>query len=274
MTGAGVVVVDDPGDPRLADYRDLTDVELRRRVEPAHGLFVAEGEVVIRRAVAAGFRPRSVLMEPRWLGSLADLTEGLDAPVLLASPELLRSVTGYRVHRGALAAMARRPLPSVTAVTEPASRLLLLEGLVDHTNVGAVFRSAAALGFDGVLVDPTCADPLYRRSVRVSMGTVFAVPWTRLADWPGTLDRLRTQGFVVAALTPSPDAEPLGAFASRAPDRLVLALGAEGGGLSRPALDRVDVSVRIPMARGVDSLNVAAACAVACYALSQRPEPG
>lgn len=272
MTGT-VAHVDDPDDERLRDYRDLTDVALRRRLEPEHGLFVAEGEKVIRRAIDAGYRPRSFLMAERWRPSLADVTANSDSPVLVAPEAVLESVTGYRVHRGALAAMQRRPLPEVGAVVGPARRVVLLEGIVDHTNVGAVFRSAAALGFDAVLVDPTCADPLYRRAVRVSMGTVFAVPWTRLRDWPGDLDRLRADGFTVVALTPRAEAVPLPELAAAPPERLVLALGTEGEGLSEAALARVDLAVRIPMTAGVDSLNVAAASAVACYALSASADP-
>lgn len=263
--------VRDVADERLHDYRDLTDVALRRRLEPEHGLFMAEGEKVVRRAMAAGYRPRSFLMAERWLASLADVLEVSGAPVLVAPDDVLEEVTGYHVHRGALAAMHRRVLPTLEEVVAGADRVLLLEAIVDHTNVGAVFRSAAGLGFDAVLVDPTCADPLYRRSVRVSMGTVFAVPWTRLTDLAGDLDRLRADGFTVAALAPRADAVTLGALAAAPPHRLVLALGTEGAGLSQAALDRVDVTVQIPMSAGVDSLNVAAAAAVACYALSRAP---
>jgi tRNA G18 (ribose-2'-O)-methylase SpoU len=259
--------VTDAADPRLADYRDLTDVRLRKLVEPEQGLFIAEGEKVIRRAVDAGYRPRSFLMADRWLDRLDDVVSATDAPVYTGDESVLESVTGYRVHRGALAAMHRRPLPPASEVLAGARRVVLLEGVVDHTNVGAVFRSVAAMGFDAVLVDPTCADPLYRRSVRVSMGTVFAVPWTRLAPWPSALAALRTQGFTVAALTPGPDAVPLDEVAAAPPERLVLALGTEGEGLSPAALGHCTLAVRIPMADGVDSLNVAAASAVACYAL-------
>lgn len=267
---AASVRVTDIDDPRVADYRNLTDVALRRALEPAHGLFVAEGEAVIRRAVGAGYRPRSFLMAPRWREALEDVTDAADAPVFLADERVLEGVTGYPVHRGALAAMQRLPLPTVASVLAGAGRVVLLEGIVDHTNVGAVFRSVAALGFDAVLVDPTCADPLYRRSVRVSMGAVFAVPWTRLAPWPSGLDTLRADGFTVAALTPSADAVPLDAFARDAPHRLVLALGTEGSGLSPAVTSRASRAVRIPMAAGVDSLNIAAAAAVACYVLSPR----
>jgi tRNA G18 (ribose-2'-O)-methylase SpoU len=256
-------------DPLVADYRNLTDVALRRRLEPELGLFIAEGAAVIRRALAAGYRPRSFLMAQRWVDDLRDVV-GDSAPLLVADEPVLTAVTGYRVHRGALAAMHRRPLPAPADVLRDARRVVLLEGIVDHANVGAVFRSAAGLGFDAVLVDASCADPLYRRSVRVSMGTVFAVPWTRLPHWPDDVADLRRAGFVVAALTPSRDAVPLPDLVDAAPDRLVLALGTEGDGLSATAVTAADLAVQIPMAGGVDSLNVGAAAAVACYALRPR----
>lgn len=258
-----------PDDPRVADYRALTDVGLRRRLEPENGLFMAESHQVIGRALAAGYPVRSVLTTARWLPAVADLQLPAEAVVFTAADDVVQQITGYRVHRGALAAMQRRPLPSPAAVLAGARRVVLLEGVVDHTNVGAVFRSVAGLGFDAVLVDPTCADPLYRRSVRVSMGTVFAVPWTRLTRWPEGLADLRRAGFTVAALTPHPGAIDLSDYARSAPERLVLALGTEGDGLSGSAVAAADVSVRIPMAAGVDSLNVGAAAAVACYALRQ-----
>lgn len=259
--------VDDVDDPRVADYRHLTDVGLRRRKEPAEGLFMAESHQVIARALAAGYPVRSVLTTPRWL----DAVEALDLPagttLLLADEPLVNEITGYRVHRGALAAMSRLPLPAVADVVRDAHRIVVLEGVVDHTNVGAVFRSAAGLGFDAVLVDPTCADPLYRRSVRVSMGAVFALPWTRIVEWPAQLTDLAAAGWEIVALTPRPDAEELAVVAASPPDRLALLLGSEGPGLSPAALDAVTRHVRIPMSNGVDSLNVAAAAAVAFYAL-------
>ncbi|MDQ1628578.1 MAG: hypothetical protein QOI54_2322 [Actinomycetota bacterium] len=258
--------VDDPHDPRLSDYVGLTDVALRRRTEPALGLFMAEGEKVIRRAVDAGYRLRSVLLEARWVAALRDVLDGSDAPVYVASPALLEGVTGYPVHRGALAAMDRRALPSVADVLRGARRVVVLEDIVNHTNVGAVFRSAAAMGVDAVLVSPRCADPLYRRSVKVSMGTVFQVPWTRLEPWPDGLHRLRAAGFVVAALTPALDSVELGELSRTVPDRLALLLGTEGDGLSPASVAAADLVVRIPMAGAVDSLNVAAAAAVALWA--------
>ena len=261
--------VTDPADPALADYRDLTDVELRRRLEPDGGLFIAEGEKVIRRAVAAGHRPRSVLTEPRWLGPMHDLIVELEAarvPVYTAEAAVLRSVTGYQVHRGALAAMHRPSLPPPRSLLAGANRVLACIDMVDHANVGAVFRSAAALGVDAVVVSAACADPLYRRAIKVSMGTVLTQPWTRMP--PGDVaTMLRDSGFTVAALTPAADALDLGTLAEGVPDRLALLLGTEGDGLSAELAGSADLRVRIPMAPGVDSLNVAAAAAVACWAL-------
>jgi len=254
----------------LGDYVDLTDVELRRRKEPAEGLFVAEGEKVIRRAVAAGYPVRSLLLEEKWLPALSDLLDQVDAPVYVAEPDTLRRVTGYSVHRGALAAMSRLPLPPPLDLARSARTVAVLEDLVDHTNVGAVFRSAAGLGVDAVLVGPRCADPLYRRSVKVSMGAVFSVPWSRLDAWPAALSDVRASGHTLLALTPAADATAIGDLPPAVTDRYALLVGSEGPGLSQAALDAADHRVRIPMSGGVDSLNAAAASAVAFYALSQR----
>jgi tRNA G18 (ribose-2'-O)-methylase SpoU len=262
--------IDDLEDPRLLDFVGLTDVTLRRRSEPEQGLYIAESEKVIRRALAAGHRVRAYLMAERWLTELADLVQGAEAddvPVFVADHEVIERLTGFHLHRGALASMERPELPTVASVLAGARRLLVLEDVVDHTNVGAVFRSAAALGIDGVLVTPRCADPLYRRSIRVSMGTVFQVPWTRVDPWPAGAAVLRGAGFTIAALALSPEAVDLDVFASTAPERLALVLGTEGDGLSGRTLAEVDTLVRIPMAGGVDSLNVAAAGAVAAWAL-------
>jgi len=268
-----VIHVDDPLDPRLADYTHLTDVALRSRREPAQGLYLAESSEVIRRAVEAGHTARSMLMAEKWLPSMADVIEALGGgedgslPVYVADADVLRSITGFHLHRGALAAMHRpAPLP-VADVIAGARRVVVLEDIVDHTNVGAIFRSVAALGADAVLVSPRCADPLYRRSVRVSMGTVFQVPWTRLEEWPGGLDALRSEGFDVAALALADDAVSLDDFIVDPPPKVALVLGAEGDGLTRAALQSADVVVRVPMSGGVDSLNVAAASAVALWAL-------
>ena len=266
--------VTDPADPRLLDYVGLTDVALRRRTEPERGLYIAESEKVIRRALAAGHRPRSYLMAERWLTDLADLVEAAEAdgvPVFVGEHEIIESLTGFHLHRGALAAMHRPVLPTVAAALDGARRVLVLEDVVDHTNVGAVFRSAAALGVDAVLVTPRCADPLYRRAIRVSMGTVFQVPWTRIDPWPGGIADLHSLGFHVAALALSEDSVGLDALAAHPPERLALVLGTEGDGLSRRTVASVDTVVRIPMAGGVDSLNVAAAGAVAAWALRVSP---
>jgi len=269
--------ITDPTDERLADYVSLTDVALRSRHEPSKGLYIAESSTVLRRALGAGHRPRSVLLSPRWLpdlvATLAALPDdGTTVPVYVAEPDVLAAITGFNVHRGALASMHRPALASVHDLITAARggtgarRVAILEDIVDHTNVGAIFRSAAALGVDAVLVTPRCADPLYRRSVRVSMGTVFQVPWTRLETWPGGLDDLRAAGFTVAALALADDAVSLDDVVAAPPERLALMLGTEGDGLSRGAVEAADLVVRIPMAGGVDSLNVAAASAVAFWA--------
>jgi tRNA G18 (ribose-2'-O)-methylase SpoU len=263
-----------PGDPRLGDYLRLTDVALRRVKEPAEGMFIAEGEKVIRRALAAGYPLRSLLLEEKWLEGLADVVAAADVPVYLAAREVLDAATGYAVHRGALAAMSRTALPAVADLVAGASRLAVLEDFVDHTNVGSAFRSAAGMGVDAVLVTPRCADPLYRRSVKVSMGAVFQVPWTRIEPWPQAIDVLHDQGFTTAALTLQEDAITLDELAASPPDRLALIFGTEGDGLRSTTVAAADVAVRIPMAGGVDSLNVAAAAAVAFYATAATGHEG
>jgi len=262
-----IVPVDDPADERLRDYTRLTDVALRRVLEPAGGLYLAESATVIERALAAGHRPRSVLLQEKWLPGLEELLAGHDAPVYLASPEVIERVTGFAVHRGALASFHRPPLPDVADVLADARRVVVLEDVVNHTNVGAVFRAVAGLGADAVLVTPRCADPLYRRSVRVSMGAVLQIPWTRLPEWPEGARRLHEAGFELAALALDDGAVPLDAYVRDAPERIALLLGTEGDGLSARALASADRVVTIPMSRGVDSLNVAAASAVALWAL-------
>ncbi|PHP51841.1 TrmH family RNA methyltransferase [Actinomyces ruminis] len=280
-------VLEDATDPRLADYTRLTDVALRRRLETERGLYMAESTKVITRAVAAGHTPRSFLMAPRHWEQMRPVIaaaagcggrdDGGEVPVFIAPEETLETLTGFHLHRGALAAMHRPALAGVTELLAGARggagarRIAILEDLVDHTNVGAVFRSAAALGIDAVLVTPRCADPLYRRSVRVSMGTVFQVPWTRIERWP-VLDELHAGGWTVAALALSDDSIGLDDFAA-APactdpeGKVAVVLGAEGDGLSHRTITAADAVVRIPMAGGVDSLNVAAAAAVAFWAL-------
>jgi len=253
-------------DALLADYRDLTDGALRRSLEAEHGLYIAEGAKVIERALSAGHVPRSVLCSPRWVNSVASLIP-VGTPVLVRSEAELESITGFAVHRGALAAMHRPTLPALRSLVATARLVVVLEGVSDPTNVGAIFRSAAGLGADAVVVSPECADPLYRRSVKVSMGTVFQVPWTRVEAWPGALDELRSLGFVVAGLALTPDAVGLDEFAAAGHARVALVLGTEGDGLTSDALAHTDATVVIPMREGVDSLNVAAASAVAMWAL-------
>jgi tRNA G18 (ribose-2'-O)-methylase SpoU len=266
---ATIVEVDDPHDPRLADYRDLRDVELRKNLEAEHGLFLAEGEKVVRRAVEGGYPVRSFLMAPRWLAGLADVLETTESPCYVVSEDLAEAVTGFHVHRGALASLERLPLPSVDAVLAHARTVVVLEDIVDHTNVGAVLRSAAALGIDAVLLAPRCADPLYRRSVKVAMGAVFTVPWTRLDDWYDALPRVSAAGFTTVALTLADDATAI-EEAVAGLDRVALVLGSEGHGLSPRWEATADRRAVIPMREGIDSLNVAAATAVACYVTTRR----
>ncbi len=259
-------------DPRLGDYANLKDVTLRRSLEAEHGLFLAEGAKVIRRAVAAGYPVRSFLLSERWLDGLADIVTAGGAPCYVLPPDLLEEVTGFAVHRGAIASMERRPLPSVAEVTAPARRILVLEDIVDHTNVGAIFRGAAAFGVDAIVLAPRCADPLYRRSVKVSMGTVFSCPYARMDNWYDGLEELRAAGFGLVALTPADNAVDLDTLAGGT-ERLALLLGTEGDGLSARWQTQADVRARIPISAEVDSLNVAAAAAVACYVLTRDVPP-
>lgn len=266
---ANLTEISDPADPRLADYRDLRDVELRKSLESSEGLFLAEGEKVVRRAVTGGFEPRSFLMAPKWLDGLSDVLESSDAPCYVMSEKAAEEVTGFHVHRGALASLKRRPLPSVESVLEGARSVLVLEDIVDHTNVGAIFRSGAALGFDVVLLAPRCADPLYRRSIKVAMGAVFALPWTRLPDWYEALPSLSAAGFTTVALTLADDAVDI-EKAVEGVDKVALVLGSEGHGISPRWQQAADRRAIIPMSAGIDSLNVAAATAVACYVTARR----
>ena len=265
-----VVPVTDLGAEGLSDYSGLTDVALRRVSEPAGGLYIAESSKVIARALRAGHRPRSVLLQEKWLAEIEPLVADYDGPIYVAESELLEQLTGYHMHRGALASIHRPPMKSVAETVAGARRIVVLEDIVDHTNVGAIFRSVAGLGADAVLITPRCADPLYRRSVRVSMGTVLQVPWTRLSDWPAGATELKDLGFHLAALALDDRAVDLDVFAADAPERVALLLGTEGDGLSPAALSHADTTVTIPMMHGVDSLNVASASAVALYALRAR----
>ncbi|MCU1673012.1 MAG: rRNA methyltransferase [Frankiales bacterium] len=263
--------VDDPADPRLGDYIGLTDVVRRVRHEPEAGFFLAEGQLVMRRAAQVGCRPRSLLVAPNRVDDLLPELTALDCPVYVASAEVLHAVTGFHVHRGALGSFSRPPLRQAADVLAASRRVLVLEEVNSPTNLGAVFRSAAGLGMDAVLLSPTSCDPLYRRAVRVSMGEVFAVPYAYLDPWPQSLDDVRTAGFRILAMTPASDAVRLEDVVLADDDRAALLLGAEGPGLTDQAQRASDLRVRIPMAAGVDSLNVAAAAAVGCWAVGRRP---
>lgn len=285
------ITIDSIDDERVAAYTNLTEIQLRNRLEPERGLFIAESPKVIDRALAAGREPISLLVEEPWIEGMSqtfdvvDKRWGTDIPVYVASPEQLRQLTGYRLHRGALSAMRRWPLPSVEETCRDARRVAVMENIVDHTNVGALMRSAAALDVDAVLVTPSCGDPLYRRAARVSMGTVFQIPWTRIGGddkhfWPRRgLEELRSLGFTTVAMALSDDSISLDELTRRlnnSPesadhiDKLALIFGTEGDGLSRHTIAGADLTVKIPMSHDVDSLNVAASSAVAFYATSPK----
>ncbi|MDR1237837.1 MAG: RNA methyltransferase [Propionibacteriaceae bacterium] len=270
---AEYVTLDDPADPRAGDYVALREASLRRLLETERGLFIAEGTKVIQRAVAAGYQPRSFLLAERWLPALEDELAGFAGPVYLVSEELAERITGFHVHRGALASLQRNLPHSVESVLA-GQRIVVAEDIVDHSNVGAIIRNAAGLGWDGLLISPRCADPLYRRSIKVSMGAVFSLPWARMDDWATGVPMLRRAGFRVAALALRDDAVDLQSFAQQlraTPGKLAILLGTEGEGLSQCWIDQADVRLRIPMSAGIDSLNVAAASAIACYALGPSP---
>jgi tRNA G18 (ribose-2'-O)-methylase SpoU len=263
--------VESPQDPRVADFVGLTDGARRMKHEPGAGFFIAEGEKVIARTAAAGYPPRALLLSPQRLADLTPAVAALDCPVYVASYDVLQAVTGFHVHRGALASFGRLPLPSASEVLAGASRVVVMEAVTNHTNLGAVFRSAAALGMDAVLLSPTSCDPLYRRTVRVSMGQVFSVPYAFLDRWPEGIDDVRAAGFRVLALTPQASATDLATVRVADDEKVALVFGAEGPGLTEDVMAASDERVRIPMAAGVDSLNVGAAAAVACWVLGRRP---
>jgi tRNA G18 (ribose-2'-O)-methylase SpoU len=274
---ARIIEIRDFAAPELDVFARLTEAQLRNRLEPEKGIFIAESPKVITRALDAGYVPLSLLMERRQIQGQGEavIARCGDVPVYTADREVLAQLTGYTLTRGVLCAMRRPRLPSVEELCAGARRIAVLEGIVDHTNVGAIFRSAAALSMDAVLITPTCCDPLYRRAARVSMGTVFQVPWTVIgttpADWPQKgLERLRTLGFQSAAMALSDDSISIDDPRLGATEKLAIVLGTEGDGLSGQTIAQCDYTVRIPMAHGVDSLNVAAASAVAFWQLRTR----
>ena len=274
---ANIIEISDFSDPRLDLFARLTEGQLRRRQESDRGIFIAESPKVIERALNGGYTPVALLMEQKHIdGDAAGiLARCPEVPVYTAGREVLESLTGFALTRGVLCAMERRPLPSVEELLKNARRVAVLEGVVDPTNVGAVFRSAAALNMDAVLVTPTCCDPLYRRAVRVSMGTVFQVPWTRIGDdhtqWPHPgLERLRALGFKTAAMALSDNSVSIDHPGLLAEEKLAIVLGTEGDGLAADTIANCDYTVKIPMSHEVDSLNVAAASAVAFWQLGKR----
>ena len=260
--------ISETGDPRLGDYLRLRDAQLRRHLEAERGLFIAEGDKIIRRAADAGCRPRSFLLAEKWLATLADVLEiWPETPCLVAADDLIERVSGFHVHRGALASFERPPETSWTPILT-GHRVLVCQDLVDHANIGSVMRVAAALGWDAVVISPGCADPLYRRAIKASMGTCFQVSWRRMRDPIAELAQLRDAGFQLAATTLSPEAVDLSRY--RPPERLALLLGSEGHGLSDDWLAAADVALSIEMASGVDSLNVATAAGIFAHALRYR----
>ncbi len=272
-----IVEITDFHAPQLDLFARLTEAQLRNKLEPEKGVFIAESPKVITRALDAGYEPKALLMERKHLeGDAAELLRRCpDIPVYTAEREVLARLTGYELTRGVLCAMSRRPLPQVAELLKDAKRVAVLEGIVDHTNIGAIFRSAAALNMDAVLVTPTCCDPLYRRAVRVSMGTVFQVPWTRigaqLADWPGKgMELLHELGFKTAAMALSDNSVSIDDPALHGEEKLAIVLGTEGDGLAHDTIAQCDYTVKIPMSHEVDSLNVAAASAVAFWELRAR----
>ena len=272
-----IIEITDFSAPGLDAFARLTEAQLRNRLEPEKGIFIAESPKVITRALNAGYEPVSLLMERKHIdGDAAPILERCgDVPVYTADRELLTGLTGYQLTRGVLCAMRRRPLPAVEALCAGARRVAVLESIVDTTNIGAIFRSAAALNVDAVLVTPTCCDPLNRRSIRVSMGTVFQVPWTRIgqtpADWPEKgIVRLQALGFKTAAMALSDNSVSIDHPALAAEEKLAIVLGTEGDGLADGTIAACDYTVRIPMSHQVDSLNVAAASAVAFWELRAR----
>lgn len=266
-----IVAISDARDPRIQLFTDLTDVDLRQRIEPERGFFMAEGHLVIERCARAGLAFLAVLTERRWLDRLDTSLAGVDTTVFVADEAVLREITGYRVHRGALAAVRRPPDYGVDELLASAGDVLVLEDLVDPTNVGLAIRSASVQGITDVLISPGCADPLYRKAVKSSMGTVLACRWSRSDDWGGTLKALAAERRVIA-MTPSGDVDLESALGESRTTKVALAFGSEGPGLSELAMASAWRRCAIPMTGEDASLNVAAAVAVACYARSRSIE--
>ncbi len=258
--------VDDPDDPRLDDFRDLNSIDRRPDLPTGKGLVIAEGVLVVQRMLASRFTPHALLGTERRLGELEDDLAGAGAPFYRTSADVMAQVVGFHLNRGVLAAARRVPEPTVAQLVEGARTVAVLEGVNDHENLGSIFRNAAGLGVDAVVFGSGCADPLYRRAVRVSMGHALLVPYARSANWPADLAVLKESGFRLLAMTPDGEACALAeAMAAARDDRVAVLVGAEGPGLMPATLRLSDVRVRIPMSRGTDSLNVATAAALAFY---------
>ncbi|MEZ0383839.1 MULTISPECIES: TrmH family RNA methyltransferase [Mycobacteriaceae] len=268
-----VVDIDDPRDSRLDDFRDLNSVDRRPDLPTGKGLVIAEGVLVVRRMLVSRYSPRALLGTDRRLAELADdLAVVPDVPYYRVSPEVMAEVVGFHLNRGVLAAASRVPEPTVTDLVAGARTIAVLEGVNDHENLGSIFRNGAGLGVDAVIFGSGCADPLYRRAVRVSMGHALLVPFARSAHWPADLAMLRDRGFRLLAMTPDPRADALStAMAKVQDDPVAVLVGAEGPGLSEQAMRASDLRVRIPMSRGTDSLNVATAAALAFYERTRLP---
>ena len=266
---ATVIDIDDPSDPRLDDFRDLNSVDRRPDLPSGRGLVIAEGVLVVQRMLASRFIPHALLGTQRRFDELAETLAAANRPELpyyRVDAEVMAEVVGFHLNRGVLAAARRPPVLDPAALLAKARTVAVLEGVNDHENLGSIFRNAAGLGVDAVLFGPGCADPLYRRAVRVSMGHVLLVPFGRAPDWPGGLTMLREHGFTLLAMTPGPGSVPLAeAMAGAAEARVAILVGAEGPGLTETAMRAADARVRIPMSRGTDSLNVATAAALAFY---------
>lgn len=271
--GINVVDVADPSDARLDDFRDLNSVDRRPDLPTGKGLVIAEGVLVVQRMLASRFRPRALLGTDRRLAELGTDLDGVDAPFYRVSAEVMADVVGFHLNRGVLASASRAGELTVPQVLDGAETVAVLEGVNDHENLGSVFRNAAGLGVDAVVFGSGCADPLYRRAVRVSMGHALLVPFARAEDWPGDLKVLRERGFRLLAMTPDPAAPSVAeAMRGLAGQRVAILVGAEGPGLREHTMRSSDVRVRIPMSRGTDSLNVATAAALAFYERDRRPE--
>jgi len=261
-----VIDVTDPADPRLDDFRDLNSVDRRPDLPTGKGLVIAEGVLVVQRMLVSRFAPRALMGTDRRLAELATDLDGVAAPYYRVAADVMADVVGFHLNRGVLASASRPPELSVAQVLSGANTVAVLEGVNDHENLGSVFRNAAGLDVDAIVFGTGCADPLYRRAVRVSMGHALLVPYAWAADWPGDLEMLRDNGFRLLAMTPDPAARTLAdAMSEVAEDRLAVLVGAEGPGLSERAMRASDLRVRIPMSRGTDSLNVATAAALAFY---------